>query len=323
MDIMVQIKAPGGPEALQVVGYPPEEPGPDQIRVRQHAIGVNFIDIYHRSGLHPLPPPFVPGVEGAGIVEAVGLGVKHIHVGDRIVYAGLPGAYASTRIIPAWRAIQLPANIDFKTAAASMLRGLTTHMLLTMTYPVTTGTVVLLHAAAGGLGVLLTRQAKRLGAKVIGTVSTPEKAALAKANGADHVIVGRNADVQREVVDLTNGKYVDYAIDGIGGDMLRQSLKCVRPFGVVANIGWAAGRVPPIDIEELGNAMLAKPSVMSYSADREHYPLAALAVLEAFEGGIVADLGGEFRLADAALAQTKLEAGLTTGSLVLVPQDQS
>lgn len=319
MDIMVRIKAPGGPEALQVVECPPQAPGAGEIRVRQRAVGVNFIDIYHRTGLHPLPPPAVPGVEGAGIVEAVGPGVAHLKAGDRIAYAGLPGAYASTRLIPAWRAVPLPVDIDFGIAAASMLRGLTVHMLLTLTFPATAGTVLLVHAAAGGLGVMLTRQAKRLGAQVIGTASTPEKAAIAMRHGADHVIVGRDADIVGEVAALTSGKGVDFAIDGIGGDLLRRSLGCVRPFGVLANIGWVAGRVPPVDIEELGSVMLAKPSVMAYSADRAYYASGTRAVLEALEAGIVADMGGEYRLADAAGAQTALETGRTTGSLVLVP----
>ncbi|QEW08459.1 quinone oxidoreductase [Nitrincola iocasae] len=318
-DIQIRIKAPGGPEVLEVMESFPQEPGPGEIRIRQHAIGINFIDIYHRAGLYPLTEPHIPGVEGAGVVEAVGADVEGIQVSDRVAYAGVPGAYASTRILPAWRAIRLPDDIPFETAATSMLRGLTAHMLLTVSYPVSSGSVLLVHAAAGGLGVMLTRWAKHMGATVIGTASTKEKAAYAIAKGADHVIVGRDADVIREVSDLTNASGVDFAIDGIGGDMLRKSLGSVRPFGAVASIGWVSGPVSPIRIEELGTASLAKPSVMAYSADRERYTQAAEEVIKVFGVGIVADVGGEYRLADAAKAHMELELGRTTGSLVLVP----
>lgn len=319
VEFEVRIAAPGGPEVLEVVDAAPREPGPGEICLRQHAIGVSFIDIYHRRGLYPLPAPGVPGVEGAGIVEAIGPDVEGLRVGDRVVYAGAPGGYASTRLVPAWRAVRLPPEIPFEIAAASMLRGLTAHMLLTVSHPVRDGSVLLVHAAAGGLGVMLTRWAKTLGAVVIGTVSTPEKAAFATANGVDHVIVGRTADVVREVSDLTGGRGADFAIDGIGGDMLRQSLRSVRPFGAVASIGWVAGPVPPIGIDELGTATLAKPSVMAYAADQARYPEAANAVIGAFASGITAEISGRYRLNEAAKAQAELEAGHTTGSLVLLP----
>lgn len=318
MDIQIRIKAPGGPEKLEASNGLPQEPGPGEIRLRQHAIGVNFLDIYHRSGLYPLASPCIPGVEGAGVVEALGADVEGVRIGDRVVYAGAPGAYASTRLLPAWRAVRLPQEIPFEVAATSMLRGLTTHMLLTVSHPVGAGSTLLVHAAAGGLGVMLTRWAKRLGASVIATTSNQEKAAFAMANGADHVIIGRNADIVSEISNLTNGKGVDFAIDGIGGDMLRKSLKCVRPFGTVASIGWVAGPVPPIEMEELGAASLAKPSVMAYSADRERYPEATGAVLEALRDGIIAEISGEYGLADAAKAHRALEDGHTTGSLVLL-----
>ncbi len=319
MDISVHITAPGRPEVLAVAESPPQEPGPGDIRLRQRAIGVSFIDIYHRIGLYPLPAPGIPGVEGAGIVDAVGPDVTHLRVGDRVAYAGAPGAYAATRLLPAWRAVPLPDDIPFETAAASLLRGLTTHMLLTASYPVRAGSVLLVHAAAGGLGTMITRAAKRLGATVIGTVSTASKAAVAEANGADRVVVGRDADIVGEIAALTGGKGVDFAIDGIGGAMLRKSLECVRPFGMVASIGWVAGPVPPIEVRELGMAVLAKPSVMAYSADRDLYAVAAPAVVESFGAGIVADIGGQYRLADVARAHEELEAGGAIGSLVLIP----
>ena len=318
MDIQIRIKASGGLEQLEASNCLPQQPGPGEIRLRQRAIGVNFLDIYHRSGRYPLPSPCIPGVEGAGVVEALGAGVEGIRVGDRVVYAGVPGAYASTRLLPAWRAVRLPEEIPFEVAATSMLRGLTTHMLLTVSYPVGAGSTLLVHAAAGGLGGMLTRWARRLGASVIATTSNQEKAAIAMANGAAHVIVGRNADIVGEISNLTNGQGVDFAIDGIGGDMLRKSLKCVRPFGSVASIGWVAGPVPPIEIETLGTVSLAKPSVIAYSADQERYREASKAVLQAIRDGLTAEIGGQYRLVDAAKAHGLLEAGDTKGSLVLL-----
>ncbi|WP_065382831.1 quinone oxidoreductase [Hyphomonas sp. ND6WE1B] len=319
MDIRVCMKLPGGPDVLEVIGAVADPPGPGQVRLRHHAIGVSFIDIYHRKGLYPLESPKVPGVEGAGVIEAVGPGVEGLQVGDRAVYAGIPGAYASSRLLPAWRAVPLPSDIPFDIAATSMLRGLTTHMLLTVCHPVRPGSVLLVHAAAGGLGGILTRWAKHLDATVIGTVSSPEKGAIAKANGVDHVIVGRDADIVSETAVLTHGAGVDFVVDGVGGDMLRQSLRCVRPFGDVASIGWVAGPVPPIGIEELGLGTLSKPSVMAYAADSNRYRQAARAVMRALARGVTGEIGGTYRLADAAMAHAELEAGRTTGGLVLLP----
>jgi NADPH2:quinone reductase len=324
MDMMVRMTGAGGVDRLEVAPYAPEDPGPGQIRVRHEAIGVNFIDIYHRSGLYPLPAlPAVLGVEGAGIVEAVGDGVSDLAVGERIAYGGAPvGAYASTRLLPRERAIRLPADIPSRVAAASLVRGLTAHMLLTRIFPVGAGSIVLVHAAAGGLGAVVVRWAKHLGASVIGTAGSPEKAAAAKAHGADHVVVGRTADIVAAVADLTGGRGVDFAIDGIGGDMLMKTLACVRPFGTVASIGQAAGPIPPVPVEALGprrSLSLARPSVMAYSADPAVYPIAAEAVLSAMRAGIVAEIGGEYPLADAARAQADLESGRTTGSLLLIP----
>lgn len=319
MDISIRTRGAGGPEVLEVVPQEPQPPGRGEIRLRQHAVGVNFLDIYHRSGLYPLPAPGIPGVEAAGVVEALGPGVEHLQVGDRVAYAGAPGGYASTRLLPAWRAVRLPEDIGFDIAATSMLRGMTAYMLLTLGYPVGAGSTVLVHAAAGGLGTVLTRWSRHLGATVIGTASNEAKAALAIAHGADHVIVGRDADVVGEVARLTDGSGVDFAIDGIGGDMLRRSLRCVRPFGALASIGWVAGPVPPVEVQELGTVSLAKPSVMAYSADPARYPDAASAVVQAIRAGIVAGIGGRYRLAEAARAHRELEAGATTGSLLLMP----
>jgi NADPH2:quinone reductase len=323
MDQAVRLTRTGNADLLEVSAHEPQEPGPDEIRIRHDAIGVNFIDIYHRTGLYPLALPAILGVEGAGVVEAVGRGIADLQVGDRVAYAGAPvGAYASTRLLPYNRVIPLPADIPSKLAAGSMLRGLTAHMLLTRIYAVGSGDTVLVHAAAGGLGGLLVRWAKQLGAKVIGTAGSPEKAARATAHGADHIIVGRAADILSEVTNLTEGVGVDFAIDGIGGDMLMQTIACVRPFGTVASIGQAAGPIPPIDVDALGpkrSLTLARPSVMAYAADPVIYPVAAAAVLAAMKAGIAAEIGGEYPLAEAARAHDDLESGRTTGSLLLLP----
>jgi NADPH2:quinone reductase len=324
MDNMVRMTGVGGVEQLAVVSCEPQTPGPGEVRIRHAAIGVNFIDVYHRTGLYPLGPlPAVLGVEGAGVVEAVGEGVTDLAIGERIAYAGAPaGAYAATRLLPRKRAVLLPADISLRVAAASMLRGLTAHMLLTRTCPVSEKSTVLIHAAAGGLGAMLVRWSKHLGATVIGTVGSAEKADLAKMHGADHVIVGRDADIVSEIAALTGGCGVDFAIDGIGGGMLLKTLACVRPFGTVASIGQAAGPIPPISVEQLGprrSLSLTRPSVMAYSADPHTYSVASEALIAVMQAGVVADIGAEYPLEQAARAQADLEAGRTTGSLLLIP----
>ncbi|TWC74278.1 NADPH2:quinone reductase [Rhizobium sp. SJZ105] len=322
MDKKVELIAAGDGDNLRVSACPPQAPGPGELRIRHEAIGVNFIDIYQRIGLYPLPLPAVLGVEGAGVIEAVGPEVGDIQVGDRVAYTGIPGAYAATRLLPAWRAIKLPDDISTRIAAASFLRGLTAHMLLTRTYPVKRGETLLIHAAAGGLGTVLTLWAKSLGCIVIGTAGSSGKADIARANGVDHVVVGREADIVLEIGRLTKGRGVDFAIDGIGGEMLRKTLGCVRRFGTVASIGQAAGPIPPVSVEELGptrSLSLARPSVMAYAAEQETYHLAAKAVIAAIRQGIMPEPGGEYSLSEAAQAQTDLESGQTAGSLVLVP----
>lgn len=322
MDVKIELVAVGGVDQLRIAECREQEPGPLEVRLRHQGIGVNFIDIYLRTGLYPLPLPGVLGVEGAGIIEAVGSSVEGLRVGDRVAYAGIPGAYATTRLLPAWRAVKLPENIDTQTAAASFLRGLTIHMLLMRTFPVQHGTVLLVHAAAGGLGSSLTRWAKRLGCMVIGTAGSPEKAERAHAAGADHVIVGRDADIVAEVDKLTKGRGVDFAIDGIGGDILRKTFSCVRRFGTIASIGQAAGAIPPISAEDLGpmrSLSLARPSVMAYAAEQDTYRVAAAAVIEAIAEGILQKATHHYSLTEAAQAQIALETGKTTGSLVLIP----
>jgi NADPH2:quinone reductase len=323
MAIVVRMKEAGGSDVLEVAEVVVADPGPGEVRVRQTGIGVNFIDIYQRSGLYALPlMPAVLGVEGAGVVKAVGPDVTELKVGDRVFYGGAVGAYASERLLPAWRAILLPADISDSVGATAMSRGATAHMLTTRVFPVGPGTIALVHSAAGGLGTLLVKWAKRRGAVVIGTVGSASKAAIAKAAGADHVIVGRDADFAREVAALTDGRGADVAYDGVGGTTLQKTFDCVRPFGVVASIGQAGGPIPLISVEELGprrSIMLARPSVMRYMSDLESYRAAAADVVAMLQAGIVQDAGREYPLTQAAAAQADLEAGRTTGCLVLVP----
>jgi len=321
MDKKVELIATGGVEQLRIAECAPLQPGRGEVRIRQHAAGVNYIDIYQRTGLYTLPLPAVLGVEGAGVIEAVGENVTDLHIGDRIAYAGIPGGYASTRLLPNWRAIRLPDEIDTKIAAGAFLRGLTANMLLTRTYQADSKTVLVVHAAAGGLGTILVRWAKALGCTVIGTAGSAQKAEIARANGADHVIVGRDADIIAEVKALTDGKGADYVVDGIGGDMLAKSLCCARTFGTVASIGQAAGPILAVPVEDLGpirSLSLARPSVMAYAAEQETYSEAARHVIDAIRRGIIPDAAHHYALADAAKAQTDLENGRTTGGITLL-----
>jgi NADPH2:quinone reductase len=320
---VVRVNAPGGAEQLKVgtVELPPL--GSDDVRIRQTAIGVNFIDIYQRMGLYPLPPAAIPGVEATGVVTAVGANVTTLAVGDRIAYAGAPvGAYASERNLPAWRGVKLPDALSDEMVASVFMKGITAYMLLNKVYPVGRGTTILVHSAAGGLGQLISRWARHLGATVIGTVGSDAKVAIARASGAHHVIVGRDADFARAVADLTDKRGVDIAYDGVGGLTLAKTLACVRPFGVVASIGQSAGTIPPINVEDLGprlSLMLARPSVMAYLNGVEDYYRAAHAVLSALAEGILQGAGRAYRLSDAARAHADLEAGQTSGSLYLRP----
>lgn len=321
-DHVVMLTSPGDVGHLEVRTQEPAFPAAGEIRVRHVAIGTNFLDIYQRKGIYPLPSyPGILGAEGAGIVEAVGTGVKRFRDGDRVVYGGPPvGSYCSTRVIAADRVVALPDAVTMKTAATSMLKGMTAYMLLRKTYDVRAGTVILVHAAAGGLGSVLVRMAKDLGATVIGAVSTDEKAALATAYGADHLIVGRDADVVEGVKRVTDGRGVDVVYDGIGGDTLVKSIRSVRPFGTAVTIGQAAGPIPPVPVEELrpGKA-LSHPSIMAFCADIDRYREAAVAAIAAMERGIVANIAAEYALTDVAQAHREMESGRTAGSIVLTP----
>lgn len=323
MTTIIRLKAPGGIEQLERVTIDLPPPGPTEIRVQQTAIGVNFLDIYQRMGMYPLMSDAVPGVEAVGVVTAIGADVAAIRVGDRIGYAGAPvGAYASERNLPAWRAVKLPDSLADSAVASALLKGITAYMLLTRVYPVGDGSTVLVHSAAGGLGQSLSRWARHLGARVIGTVSSEAKAVTAHEAGAHHVIIGRDADFAREIVGLTDGRGADVAYDGVGGTTLAKTLGCVRSFGVVASIGQAAGPIPPIDVNELGprrSISLARPSVMAYMNHVEDYHRAATAVLTALSAGILRADGHAYPLAEAAKAHADLETGRTSGALYLLP----
>jgi NADPH:quinone reductase len=323
MTKVVRVKAPGGIEQFEVADIELPPPAADEIRLRQTAIGVNFVDVYQRAGLYPMPPANIPGVEGVGVVAAVGAGVTSVKAGDRIAYAGAPvGAYAAERNLPAWRAIKLPDALSDEVVASSFVKAITAHMLLDRVYPVVSGTTLLVHSAAGGLGQLLTRWASHRGATVIATVGSQAKAEVARQAGASHVIVGRDADFAQAVGDFTAKRGVDVAYDGVGGATLAKTFACVRPFGVVASIGQAAGPIPPVDVSDLGprrSISLARPSVMAYMNETEAYHSATKAVLAGIESGTLSVSGRSYPLTDAARAHADLEAGRTSGALYLKP----
>ncbi|MGC0154920.1 quinone oxidoreductase family protein [Chromobacterium vaccinii] len=300
-------------------------PAAGEVRVRHTAIGVNFVDVYHRAGRYALPAlPGVPGVEAAGVVEAVGPGVESLRPGQRVAYAGLPaGAYATGRNLAASRLVALPDDVDDDTAASLLLRGITAHMLFTRVRPLRAGDTVLVHAAAGGLGLVLTQWAKALGATVIGTVGSAAKAELALRHGLDHAILYRERDFAAGVLELTDGRGVDYAIDGIGGQTLLDTLGAVRPFGMVASVGQvAAGGTPAIDPERLGpvrSIALARPSVLRFIADPAQYREGAQATLDRLRAGLRPVVGAALPLERAADAHRLLESGAGAGAILLRP----
>ncbi len=322
MPYAMQVAITGGPEVLTRVDLAMPDPGPGEVVIENRAIGLNFADIYYRTGVYPAPLPFVPGIEGAGVVAAVGADVGGLSPGDRVAYAGLPlGAYASHRLLPATRAILLPEGIAFETAAAAFLKGLTADMLFATVYRLTARDTVLIHGAAGGLGSYLCAWASDLGARVIGATGSDAKAALARAAGADAVIVGRDADFAAEAMRLTGDRGVDLVIDGVGGGTLAKSLAAVRRFGTVASIGQVGGPIAPIPVGDISrrSAALARPSIIAYTSDQAAYEAAAQRVIAAIARGLVPAAGASFPLAEAARAHAALAAGDTTGSAVLVP----
>lgn len=313
----------GGPEALSYREHEIGEPGSGEIRVRHHAIGVNFIDTYHRTGLYPNPLPLIPGSEGAGEVISVGAGVTSFKPGDRIAYQGTIGSYCEERIMPAAKAVLLPDAIDYETAAAIMLKGLTAYYLLFLTWPVRAGETILFHAAAGGMGLLAGQWAKSIGARVIGTASSPEKVELALANGCDEVINYTNEDFAVRVRELTGGKGVDVVYDGVGQATFEKSLDCLRPLGLMVSFGNATGPVTVPDLGILarkGSLFLTRPLGAHYFAERNALLAGAKALFGAVESGAIKPhIGQRFSLADAADAHRALEGRKTVGSTILIP----
>jgi NADPH2:quinone reductase len=323
----IQIETTGGPEVMQVVDVPVAEPGPGEVRVRHSAIGVNFIDTYHRSGLYPVKLPAGLGGEGAGVIDAVGPGVPYLAVGDRVGYAtGKPGSYAEARVVDANVVFKLPDAIDFETAAAMMLKGLTVAYLLRRTQPqggLHAGEPILWHAAAGGVGLIGCQWAKAMGLVVIGTAGSAEKCELARQHGAAHVINYRTEDVVARVREITGGKRVRVVYDSVGKDTWERSLDCLAPFGLMVSFGNASGPVPPFSVLTLsqkGSLYLTRPTLVTHLADRLVGEQLSRALFDMVASGKVKiEISGRYKLADAAQAHRDLEARKTTGSLVLTP----
>jgi NADPH:quinone reductase len=313
----------GGPDVLALDETPIPEPKAGEARVKLEAIGVNFIDIYHRTGLYPLPTPFTLGMEGAGIVDAVGDGANEIKKGDRVAYAMVPGAYADYAIVPAAKLAPVPQKVDAKTAAALMLQGMTAHYLTHSTYALKSGETTLVHAAAGGVGLLLVQIAKMLGARVIGTVSTEAKAQLAKQAGADEVILYTQTDFLPEVKRLTGGRGVHVVYDSVGATTFEKSLDCLRPRGYLVLFGQSSGPVAPLDPGRLaakGSLFLTRPSLSHYTLDRTELLQRSGALFQWIAAGqLKVRIDKIFPMAQAADAQRLLEGRQTTGKLVLVP----
>ena len=319
----IRIERVGAPEVLQLVDVAVGPPGPGEARLRQTAVGVDFVDIYHRTGLYPLSLPTGIGVEAAGVVEAVGAGVGWVAPGDRVAYLAGPGAYATERVVPADRLVRLPDSLDDRTAAGGWLKGLTAAALILRTYPVAAGETVLVHAAAGGVGLIMCQWLALLGATVIGVVSTDAKAAVARAHGCHHVIVAGREDFVARVRELTGGKGVPVVFDSVGRSTFDGSLDCLRPLGTMVSFGNASGPVPPVDVGMLGrkgSLFLTRPSVFHYVARREDLERYAGALLDVVgRGKVKIEVTRTFPLAEAAEAHRALEGRGTTGSLVLLP----
>jgi NADPH2:quinone reductase len=314
----------GGPEVLEYTDVEVGAPGPGEARVRQHAIGVNFIDVYFRNGLYPQQLPSGLGQEGAGVVEAVGEGVTHVNVGDRVAYAGRPnGAYSEVRTMPADILLRLPDEIGFETAAAMMLQGLTVQYLLKSTYKVKAGETILFHAAAGGVGLIACQWARALGVNLIGTVGSKEKAELAKSHGAAHVINYNTENVVERVLEITNGAKVPVVYDSVGKDTFIRSLDCLQPRGLMVSFGNSSGAVPPFSLTELasrGSLFITRPTLAGYAAKRADLEAMAADLFQIVASGKVKiNIGQRYQLADAAQAHKDLEARKTTGSSILLP----
>jgi len=319
----IRIEGFGGPDVLRLADVPVPSAGPGQIVVRVEAAGVNFIDVYHRTGLYPNPLPLVPGMEGAGVVAAVGPGVSLFREGDRVAWANVLGSYAEHVLLTADRAVAVPPGLRADTAAAAMLQGMTAHYLCTSTFPLAKGHTCLVHAAAGGVGLLLVQMAKGRGARVIGTVGTEAKAVLAREAGADEVILYAQEDFLEAVKRLTGGRGVDVVYDSVGKTTAEKSLDCLVPRGMAVFYGNASGPVPPIDplvLSRKGSLFLTRPSLVHYIADRASLEARAADVLgEAAAGRLKVRIDRTSPLAEAAEAHRALEGRQTTGKVLLIP----
>jgi len=319
----IRVEAFGGPDTLRLAEVPDPFPESGEILVRVEAAGVNFIDTYHRTGLYPNPLPFVPGLEGAGVVTARARDVELFREGDRVAWSSALGSYAESLRLPAQKAVAIPDGTDSRTAAAAMLQGMTAQYLSASTFPLASGHTCLVHAAAGGVGLLLVQMAKRRGARVIGTVSTEAKAALAREAGADHVILYTQEDFLAEVKRLTNGRGVDVVYDGVGKDTAMKSLDCLAPRGMMVFYGNASGPAPAIDpllLSQKGSLFLTRPMLFHHIADRQSLEARAGDVLTAIaQGRLKVRIDHAFPLAEAALAHRRLEGRQITGKLLLLP----
>ena len=317
----IRVKRTGGPEVLDWEKAEVAEPGPGQVRIRQAAVGLNFIDVYHRTGLYPQPLPFTPGVEGCGTVESIGDGVDTVKSGDRVAYAGPIGGYAEERIIDADRLVKLPDDVSFEQAAGMMLQGMTARMLLRAVFPVEEGDTILIHAAAGGVGLIMCQWANALGATVIGTVSSDEKAELARQHGCHHPIVYTSQDFAAEVDRLTGGDKLPVVYDSVGKVTFLKSLDCLRPRGLMVSFGNASGPVEPfapVLLAQKGSLFLTRPTLFHYIASRRHLEKSADELFEVVRSGKVKiEVKQSFPLRDAADAHRALESRQTTGSTIL------
>src|SRR5215212_6233118 len=316
----IRVDSVGGPDQLVFQDVDRPRPQEGESLVKLEAVGLNFIDVYHRTGLYPLPLPFTPGTEGAGTVEEVGAGVEDLKVGDRVAYAMSVGSYAEYAVVPAWKLVKLPEGVDARAGAAAMLQGMTAHYLITSTYQLKAGQTALVHAAAGGVGLLLIQMAKRIGARVIGTVSTEEKAALARAAGADEVVIYTEQDFLEEVKRLTGGRGVEVVYDSVGKTTYMKSLDSLAPRGLLALFGQSSGPVPPFDpalLAQKGSLYLTRPSLAQYSATRDELSWRAGDVLGwVASGELKLRVEKTFPLAEAAEAHKQLEGRATTGKVL-------
>ncbi len=319
----IRVHQYGGLEALSYEDTPIPEPGSGEVRVKIEAAGVNYIDIYHRTGLYKSPLPFTPGMEGAGIVDAIGPDVADLREGDRVAYAMSQGSYAEYALVPAWKLAPLPTKLDFHSAAAAMLQGMTAHYLTHSTYPLQRGDTALIHAAAGGTGLLLIQMAKHRGARVIGTVSTEEKATLAKQAGADEIILYTQTDFEAEVQRLTNGQGVNVVYDSVGQTTFDKSLNCLKPRGYLVSFGQSSGPVPPFDpihLSTKGSLFLTRPTLSHHAATREELMQRTGNIFAWIASGqLKLRIEKTLPLAEAAEAHRLLEGRKTTGKLLLVP----